>query len=86
MTASEIRKALRFLYRFNNLCPTAKNLEEAILFHMEVRNAAQLTFGAFRAALENGKLVITRRPQTDERQIDFLAEYFCLKYEKGGTK
>ena len=86
MTASEIRKALRFLYRFNNLCLRAKNLEEEILFHMEVRNAAQLTFGVFRAAIEDGKLVITRCRETDERQIDFLAEYFCLKYEKGGTK
>ena len=86
MTASEIRKALRFLYRFNNLCPTAKNLEEAILFHMELKKAAQLTFGAFRAAMEDGKLVITRCRETDERQIDFLAEYFCLKFEKGGLK
>ena len=67
MTASEIRKALPFLYRFNNLCPTAKNLEEAILFHMEVKNAAQLNL---EASGQHGRRQASDNPRqkTDERQ------------------
>ncbi len=84
MTNTEMRQALRFLYHFQNLSRKAEDWEEAILVHLGARNASELSLGTFRAAIEDGKLVITRCPEADERQIDFLADYFCLKYEKGG--
>ncbi len=84
MTNTEMRQALRFLYHFQNLSRKAEDWEEAILVHLGARNASELSLGTFRAAIEDGKLVITRCPETDERQIDFLADYFCLEHEKGG--
>ena len=55
--------------------------DNSLSYGDEERRAADFR-RLFRAAVENGRLVIIRLPTTDERQIDFLAEYFCLKYQR----
>jgi hypothetical protein len=71
MNRSELKKAMRFVYRYQKLSLRADQYYEAIITHLQSLNASEAIVTRYRAFLQDGQLIIEELPAIDERQLEF---------------
>ncbi len=59
-----------------------KEMEDRLSAYLTACNRTEASIPGLKAILGNNEIIITEIPLADERQLNLLAEYFCLEYER----
>ncbi len=57
-------------------------METRLAAYLTSRNLTEVRIPGLKAALLENEIIITETPLWDERQLNFLGDYFCLKQER----
>jgi hypothetical protein len=60
----------------------AKELEDRLSAYLTAHNRTEIAVPGLKAALMGDEIIITETPLSDERQLNLLADYFCLEHER----
>lgn len=79
MTRTELKRAARLIYRYRQMQSQVNQLEESLLFYLSAKQTAAIVVSDYKVSQKDGQLEIEELPKIDQRQLDLLADYFCLE-------
>jgi hypothetical protein len=82
MTRTEVTRLIKKLHHRKKMLSEVKEMEERLAVYLASHNLTELRIPGLKAALINNSIVITATPLIDDRQLNFLADYFCLEYQR----
>jgi hypothetical protein len=82
MTRTELTHLIRKLHRRRKLIAEARELEDRLMAYLAGHNRTEASIPGLKATLIDGEIIITETPLTDDRQLNLLADYFCLEHER----